>query len=294
MILGEAFARSTVLVWEKTMKVFTSLVLILLFAACGKDKPNQVLKTTIEVNKTNNSDSDKSKFHEGSNVDDSKEDINLDLNKLKDQVVNAKEINLDSYGDNKEGDELVGPEEYPSDSTTQSSVASDNVITVVDVSSATESELPENGIDITESHIAESTLEGNSSPIQNPEKDYFGESFSMSEIADLSGQYNIFDHIKEEYFRYDDLVCASDFANSEAIAAKVTCVTLDEYTDNYKLFKYSPCIFNDRLYLHGEEWTEFKMVKIPNNANVKFGNQYLYAKYIEVVYECNNGVVTSR
>tara|TARA_B100000925_G_scaffold217149_1_gene166147 strand:- start:5834 stop:6694 length:861 start_codon:yes stop_codon:yes gene_type:complete len=276
------------------MKFFTNLVIILLFVACGNDKPNRVLKTTLEINKTKKTDVDTNGFSEGHNLDDTKVDVNIDLNQLKDKITNAKEINIGSFGEFKGGDELVGTSEPHSDVTTQSSTANDNMVIVIDVPPTMDGELSENSRDATDRSTTESSLVGNSNPVKEPKKDYFGENFSISKIPDLSGQYNISNHIKEEFFKYDDLICITDFENSKAIATKVTCVALEEYTDNYKLYEYSPCIFNDRLYLHGEEWTEFKMVKISNNANGKFGNQYLNYEYKEVIYECNNGDVTSR
>ena len=272
------------------------LIFVLLFSviSCGKLEPNKVLRTSVEVF------NGEKKENKGIIVPKVEEPVNptldINLSQLPDQnLADGTNTNLndldrsgtqgDSQSDDSEDLEL-----------------SRDIETEIPEPDVTETEIPEPDVTVTEipePDVTETT-DNNSPSVPAPGgittdpggtnlgEDYFGESFDVSALPDVTGEYNVALENIGEFFRYNGQICTwITVMTNLGPMSRIICISDNEYIVTEEEVQ-APCIYENQIFSSSQEWEITVVVNPELNINDFF---QVNRTYSEVTLRCNNGEI---
>ena len=85
------------------------------------------------------------------------------------------------------------------------------------------------------------------------------DNFDMENIPDLTGHYNVNDLHVDDYFLFNAQLCILSSENTDiGPMPKVVCVPIYENYEQESPPAESPCIYDNKIISHEEQWSEYR------------------------------------
>ena len=303
-------------------KLLSFLFLTSLFIGCGKKSPNEVLETSIVVNNPIEKPSESSA--ELVNSVDAKKNINLDLDQLRNQIIDASEVSIGNSIDNAFSPEApldgidVNVEsssdiEVGFDESTSSLEKNPNTGDTVGNLNNDEGPTDEEGYDVASPDldslddnlrfVSENGTSGQylvdqignnlGSKNQDSENTLDEENTGQyKDIPDLTGSYAVSDISLGKYFLYDESMCViSSMVTALGRVPRVFCTPIVGADSTVESNDESPCLHDGQIYEHGQKWSKEEVVKVFNGKRNIHDTPIYDFEIQNIVLECDNGEI---